>query len=166
MEAMVAACADKNATEVAYTADEDEGDQFMAARRMAIPAVEKLGTVLIEDVGVPISRVADLVRGIAAVADECDTTIATIGHAGDGNFHPLVVFDRDDDAETKRAENAFGKVMDLALSLGGVVTGEHGVGTLKLPWVSAQLGADVVDLSKQIKDSLDPLGILNPGKAL
>jgi glycolate oxidase len=166
MEAMVAACDDENATEVAYTADEDEGEQFMAARRMAIPAVEKLGTVLIEDVGVPISRVADLVHGIAAVARECDTTIATIGHAGDGNFHPLVVFDRDDEAETKRAESAFGKVMDLALSLGGVVTGEHGVGTLKLPWVSAQLGADVLDLSKQIKDSLDPLGILNPGKAV
>jgi glycolate oxidase len=166
MEAMVAACVDATATEVAYTDDEDEGEQFMAARRMAIPAVESMGTVLIEDVGVPISRVADLVHGIAAVADETETTIATIGHAGDGNFHPLVVFDRDDPSATKRAESAFGRVMDLALSLGGVVTGEHGVGTLKLPWVSAQLGADVVALSRQIKDSLDPLGILNPGKAL
>ncbi len=166
MEAMVAACVDESATEVVYTEDEVEGEQFMAARRMAIPAVERMGTVLIEDVGVPISRVADLVHGISAVADENDTTIATIGHAGDGNFHPLVVFDREDPAATKRAENAFGRVMDLALSLGGVVTGEHGVGTLKLPWVAAQLGTDVVELSRQIKDALDPLGILNPGKAL
>ncbi len=166
MEAMVAACADENATEVAYTDDEEEGELFMTARRMAIPAVERLGSVLIEDVGVPISRVADLVRGIAGIATDNETPIATIGHAGDGNFHPLVVFDRDDQNATKRAENAFGAVMDLALSLGGVVTGEHGVGTLKLPWVVEQLGEDVVELSKKIKNALDPLGILNPGKAL
>jgi FAD/FMN-containing dehydrogenase len=115
---------------------------------------------------VPISRVADLVHGIALIADENETTIATIGHAGDGNFHPLVVFDRDDPAATKRAEVAFGKVMDLALALGGVVTGEHGIGTLKLPWLAAQLGDDVVELSRRIKHALDPLGILNPGKAI
>lgn len=166
MAAMVAACRDESATEVLYTDDEDEGEQFMTARRMAIPSVEKLGTVLIEDVGVPISRVAELVHGIASIADETETTIATIGHAGDGNFHPLVVFDRNDPGATKRAEVAFGSVMDLALALGGVVTGEHGVGTLKLPWVTAQLGDDVVDLSKHIKHALDPLGILNPGKAI
>ena len=138
----------------------------MAARRMAIPAVERLGTVLIEDVGVPISRVAELVHGISCVADENETTIATIGHAGDGNFHPLVVFDRMDPAATKRAEKTFGEVMDLAIALGGVVTGEHGIGTLKLPWVAAQLGDDVVELSRKIKHALDPLGILNPGKAI
>jgi glycolate oxidase len=133
---------------------------------MAIPAVERLGTVLIEDVGVPISRVAELVHGISRIADENETTIATIGHAGDGNFHPLVVFDRQDRAATKRAETAFGEVMDLAVALGGVVTGEHGVGTLKLPWVATQLGDDVVELSRRIKQALDPLGILNPGKAI
>jgi glycolate oxidase len=166
MTAMVSACRDESATEVVYTDDEDEGEQFMTARRMAIPSVERLGTVLIEDVGVPISRVADLVHGIAMIADENETTIATIGHAGDGNFHPLVVFDRDDPAATKRAEVAFGKVMDLALTLGGVVTGEHGIGTLKLPWLTAQLGDDVVELSRRIKHALDPLGILNPGKAI
>ncbi len=105
-------------------------------------------------------------HGIATVADDNETTIATIGHAGDGNFHPLVVFDRGDAAAVKRAESAFGAVMDLALSLGGVVTGEHGVGTLKLPWVPAQLGEDVVEISRRIKDAVDPLGILNPGKAL
>jgi glycolate oxidase len=166
MAAMVSACHDESASEVVHTDDEDEGEQFMTARRTAIPAVERLGTVLIEDVGVPISRVADLVHGIASIADENETTIATIGHAGDGNFHPLVVFDRDDPRATKRAEVAFGKVMDLALALGGVVTGEHGIGTLKLPWVAAQLGDDVVELSRSIKHTLDPLGILNPGKAI
>ena len=166
MTAMVSACRDEAATEVVFTDDEEEGELFMTARRMAIPSVERLGTVLIEDVGVPISRIAELVHGIAAIADENETTIATIGHAGDGNFHPLVVFDRDDVTATKRAEVAFGKVMDLALDLGGVVTGEHGIGTLKLPWVAAQLGDDVVELSRRIKHALDPFGILNPGKAI
>jgi len=166
MAAMVSACEDEGATEVAFTDDEKEGEQFMAARRMAIPAVEKFGTVLIEDVGVPISRIAELVGGITSIADENETVIATIGHAGDGNFHPLVVFDRNDAGATKRAEVAFGMVMDLALELGGVVTGEHGIGTLKLPWLKAQLGDDVLDLTRRIKQTLDPLGILNPGKAI
>jgi glycolate oxidase len=166
MEAMVSACSDEGATEVAFTDDEDEGEQFMTARRSAIPAVEKFGTVLIEDVGVPISRIAELVRGIEQLSVETETVIATIGHAGDGNFHPLVVFDRTDEDATARAAFAFGSVMELALELGGVVTGEHGIGTLKLPWLGAQLGDDVIELSKRIKNAFDPLGILNPGKAI
>jgi glycolate oxidase len=166
MDAMVSACRDEGATEVAFTDDEDEGEQFMTARRSAIPAVERFGTVLIEDVGVPISRIAELVSGIEQLSVETETVIATIGHAGDGNFHPLVVFDRTDDNATKRAAIAFGAVMELALELGGVVTGEHGVGTLKLPWLGAQLGDDVIELSRRIKNALDPIGILNPGKAI
>jgi FAD/FMN-containing dehydrogenase len=166
MEAMVSICRDEGATEVAYTDDEDEGEQFMTARRSAIPAVERFGTVLIEDVGVPISRIAELVSGIERLSAETETVIATIGHAGDGNLHPLVVFDRTDDDATGRAAIAFGRVMELALELGGVVTGEHGVGTLKLPWLSAQLGDDVIELSKRIKNAFDPLGIMNPGKAI
>ena len=109
-------------------------------------------------------KVADLVHGIAAIAEENETTIATIGHAGDGNFHPLVVFDRDDPAAVKKAENAFGRVMDLALSLGGVVTGEHGIGTLKLPWVVAQLGNDVVELSEADKGRTRPARNPESGK--
>lgn len=166
LEAMVSICEDHKATEVAFTLDEEEGEQFMAARRGAIPAVERSGTVLIEDVGVPISAIAALVRGIEEISADTATTIATIGHAGDGNFHPLVVFDRDDPEATENAGIAFGKVMELAISLGGVITGEHGVGTLKLPWIGAQLGDDVLELARTIKRTLDPLGILNPGKAI
>jgi glycolate oxidase len=165
-EVMERACAAAGADYVASTADEDEGEQFMAARRMAIPAVERLGTVLIEDVGVPLPRVSDLLAGVAAVAARRDTLIAVIGHAGDGNFHPLVTFDRSDPDAVKQAEIAFAEVMEVALGLGGTITGEHGIGTLKRPWLEAQLGADVLDLSVRIKQALDPLGILNPGKVL
>jgi glycolate oxidase len=162
---MEAACAKAGADYVASTTDPDEGEQFMTARRMAIPAVERQGTVLIEDVGVPIPQIPDLVAAIQQIAAHRDTTIAVIGHAGDGNFHPLVTFDRTDEAAVGRAELAFGEVMDAALALGGTITGEHGVGTLKRPWLAAQLGADVVELQRKIKDALDPFGILNPGKA-
>jgi glycolate oxidase len=161
---MVGCCEAEGAMEVAFTDDPAEGEQLMAARRMAIPAVEKLGTVLIEDVGVPLDRIAELVAGIAKVAERHATTIAVIGHAGDGNFHPLVVFDRSDEDTTARALRAFGDVMDLGLALGGTITGEHGIGTLKRPWAASQLGDDILDVTRRIKEALDPLGILNPGK--
>jgi glycolate oxidase len=163
--AMVGCCQSEGAIEVAFSDDPAEGEQFLAARRMAIPAVERLGTVLIEDVGVPLDRIADLVSGTAEVAERHATTVALIGHAGDGNFHPLVVFDPSDAGAGVRARAAFGEVMDLGLALGGTITGEHGVGTLKRPWLGAQVGDDVLELTRRIKATLDPLGILNPGKA-
>jgi glycolate oxidase len=165
IDLMRVACESCGATYVATTDDEDEGEQLMAARRMAIPAVEQLGTVMIEDVGVPLAAVADLLAGIEEVSAHHDTPIAVIGHAGDGNFHPLVVFDPADEAARRRAGAAFGAVMELALRLGGTVTGEHGVGSLKLPWLRRQLGDDVLELHRSIKAALDPRGILNPGRA-
>jgi glycolate oxidase len=166
VELMRIACENAGASYVASTEDEEEGEQLMAARRMAIPAVERLGTVLIEDVGVPIPRIPELIAGVEQISVARGTMIAVIGHAGDGNFHPLVTFDRTDTAAVERAEVAFGEVMDLALCLGGTITGEHGVGTLKRRWLGAQLGDDVIALAHRIKDALDPLGILNPGKGL
>ncbi|HEX4901354.1 MAG TPA: FAD-linked oxidase C-terminal domain-containing protein [Acidimicrobiales bacterium] len=154
------------ATYVAVTDDPDEGDLLMAARRMAIPCVERLGTVLIEDVGVPIPRIPDLLAAVTDVAERHDTAIPVIGHAGDGNFHPLVTFDPADPDAVARAEVAFGAVMDAALELGGTITGEHGVGSLKAAHLLEQLGPEVVDLHRRVKAALDPTGILNPGKWL
>ena len=163
---MEEACAAAGADYVASTEDEEEGEQFMAARRAAIPAVERMGTVMIEDVGVPIPQIPALIEGVGEVAARRETMIAVIGHAGDGNFHPLVVFDRADGGAVARAEAAFGEVMEVALSLGGTITGEHGVGTLKRPWLGAQIGEDGLALAARIKAALDPEGILNPGKAI
>ena len=154
------------ATYVAVTDDPDEGEMLMAARRMAIPCVERLGSVLIEDVGVPIPQIPALLAAVAEVADRHDTAIPVIGHAGDGNFHPLVTFDPSDPDAVARADAAFGAVMDAALDLGGTITGEHGVGSLKAAHLATQLGPDVIDLSRRVKAALDPQGILNPGKWL
>ena len=161
---MTDACEQAGATEVVATDDEDEGEMLMAARRMAIPAVERLGTVLIEDVGVPIPEIPHLVAAVEEVAERRSTAIPVIGHAGDGNLHPLVTFDRHDPDAAARAGRAFDEVIEAALRLGGTVTGEHGVGTLKARHLAGQLGPDVMRITRAVKAALDPDGILNPGK--
>ena len=158
------ACEGNGAIDVVVSDDEVEGELLMGARRRAIPCVEKLGTVLIEDVGVPIPRVPELVAAVAGIAERYRIDVPVIGHAGDGNFHPLVTFDADDPAATERAGLAFDEIMDAALALGGTVTGEHGVGILKARHLAQQLGPDVLDLTRRVKDALDPQHILNPGK--
>ncbi|MCP2277288.1 FAD-binding oxidoreductase [Nocardia amikacinitolerans] len=163
---MVEACEKAGATEVFHTEDAEEGEAFTAARRFAIPAVERLGPLLLEDVGVPLPRLGDLVTGIAAIAERNDVTVSVIAHAGDGNTHPLIVHDPADADNTARAHRAFGEIMDLAITLGGTITGEHGVGRLKKDWLPDQLGPDVMALTRRIKDALDPHGILNPGAIL
>jgi glycolate oxidase len=163
---MEAACRDQGATEVFCTDDPDEGEAFAAARRAAFPALEKLGDLLFEDVGVALPQLPALVHGIEQIAAELEITIALVAHAGDGNTHPLVVYDNTDPDATRRAREAFGAVMQLALALGGTITGEHGVGRLKKAWLPEYLGPDVLALTRRIKQALDPAGILNPGAVL
>jgi glycolate oxidase len=158
--------AKSGATEVFSTDDPDEGEAFVAARRFCIPAVEAKGSLLLEDVGVPLPALGELVTGIERIADERDLMISVIAHAGDGNTHPLIVYDPADAAMTERAHLAFGEIMDLAVGLGGTITGEHGVGRLKRPWLDGYLGPEAMDLNWRIKQALDPLGILNPGAAI
>ncbi|OBJ89021.1 FAD-binding oxidoreductase [Mycobacterium asiaticum] len=165
-EVIAAVFAENGATEVFSTDDPDEGESFVAARRFCIPAVEAKGSLLLEDVGVPLPALGQLVTGIARIADERDLMISVIAHAGDGNTHPLLVFDPADAAMAERAQLAYGEIMDLAVGLGGTITGEHGVGRLKRPWLADYLGPEVMDLNRRIKDALDPLGILNPGSGI
>ncbi|MCW2659705.1 MAG: FAD-linked oxidase [Mycobacterium sp.] len=163
---IAAVFAENGATEVFSTDDPDEGEAFVAARRFCIPAVEAKGSLLLEDVGVPLPALGELVTGIERIALERDLMISVIAHAGDGNTHPLIVYDPADAAMTERAHLAFGDIMDLAVGLGGTITGEHGVGRLKRPWLDGYLGPEVMELTQRIKRALDPLGILNPGAAI
>lgn len=160
---VTALCESNGASEVFSTEDPDEGEAFIAARRIAIPAVEKKGTILLEDVGVPLPNLGALVSGIEEISLRHDVLVAVMAHAGDGNTHPLVVFDPTDAAQRERAHTAYGEIMDLAVSLGGTITGEHGVGRLKQPWLAGYLGTDVLEINQRVKDALDPQGILNPG---
>ena len=165
-EFMAQVFTDAGATECFSTDDPVEGEAFVVARRLAIPAVEAKGSLLLEDVGVPVPKLADLVGGVAKIAADAGLMISVIAHAGDGNTHPLIVYDASDAAMTARAHKAFGDIMDLAIALGGTITGEHGVGRLKKPWLAGQLGPEVMELNRRIKAALDPDGILNPGAVI
>jgi glycolate oxidase len=158
------ACEQAGAAYVARTDDPQEGELLMGARRMAIPCVEATGTVLIEDVGVPVPRIPDLLAAVQRIAARHATSIPVIGHAGDGNFHPLVTYDAADPDASARATAAFDAIMDVAVELGGTVTGEHGIGLLKAHHLPGQLGPDAMELNRRVKAALDPAGILNPRK--
>lgn len=156
-------CEANGASEVYATSDPDESEALIEARRIAIPCVEKRGALLLEDVGAPLPRLGDLLEGVRTIAENRGVEIAVVAHAGDGNTHPLIVFDPADADQKARAEVAFGEVMDLAIALSGTITGEHGVGRLKQPWLADYLGDDVLELNLRIKKALDPDNILNPG---
>jgi len=163
IELMEAACTTAGAKEVFVTTDPEEGELFVAARRATFPAIEARGAILLEDVGVPVPQLPELLAGIAAVADGYSLEIPVVAHAGDGNTHPIVVYDRGDPDARNRAYRAFDEIMQLAIGLGGTISGEHGVGRAKKAALPTQLGPDVMTLSLTIKNALDPLGILNPG---
>lgn len=146
--------------------DEAEGEALFAARRLAYPALERLGPVLTEDVCVPKAAVPEMLSRIEAIGLANDVLIANIAHAGDGNLHPLLVVPAGDDEARARAEKAFAKIIDDALALGGTVTGEHGVGLLKREGLRSELSPAVLDMHRAVKAALDPAGILNPGKVI
>lgn len=146
--------------------DEAEGEALFAARRLAYPALERLGPVLTEDVCVPKAAVPEMLSRIEAIGLANDVLIANIAHAGDGNLHPLLVVPAGDDEARARAEKAFAEIIDGALALGGTVTGEHGVGLLKREGLRSELSPAVLDMHRAVKAALDPAGILNPGKVI
>jgi glycolate oxidase len=163
---IASACRAAGATQVFATDDTEEGELFVAARRAAFPAIEARGSLLLEDVGAPVPRLPDLLAAVAAIAAEYRLEIPVVAHAGDGNAHPIVVYDPNDADSVERARRAFDAIMAAAISLGGTITGEHGVGRAKKAALPDQLGHDVMALTRRVKDALDPDGILNPGAIL
>ncbi|AQT72694.1 MULTISPECIES: FAD-binding oxidoreductase [Streptomyces] len=158
-------CAAAGATAVVPAEDQAESELLLQARRMAFPALEALRpATMIDDVCVPRSRLGEMLDGTAAIARAQGLVIGVCAHAGDGNTHPIVCFDPADEDETRRARRSFGEIMDLGLSLGGTITGEHGVGVLKKEWLARELGPVGVEMQRAVKQAFDPLGLLNPGK--
>ncbi|MFF3001544.1 FAD-binding oxidoreductase [Kitasatospora sp. NPDC057940] len=157
-------CRAAGATEVVPAEDEAESQLLLEARRLALPALDRLGTTMIDDVAVPRSRLAEMLNGVAVIAERHALTIGVVSHAGDGNTHPIVIFDGSDAEQAARAQRSFDEIMALGLELGGTITGEHGVGLLKRDWLARELGPVALDLQRQLKAVFDPLGIMNPGK--
>ena len=161
---MLACFEGAGATWAARSGDEEEADALFAARRLAYPALERLGPVLTEDVCVPITAVPDMLARIEQIAVKYEILIANIAHIGDGNLHPLLIAEPGDTAARDRAKLAFEEILSDALDLGGTVTGEHGVGLLKRAGLSRELSPAVLEMHRAVKAALDPYHILNPGK--
>lgn len=157
---------ESNATWAVQSTDQAEADGLFDARRLAYPALERLGPVLTEDVCVPKAAVPEMLARIEQIALRCDTQIANIAHAGDGNLHPLLITPIGDEPARTRAQTAFAEIISAAIELGGTVTGEHGIGLLKRGGLEQELTRPVLDLHRAVKNALDPHGIFNPGKVI
>jgi len=166
LDAAEAAINAAGATSIVRAADATEADWLRQARRLALRALERKGTVRMEDVGVPRSRVPELLAGIERITAAHGVRCATFGHAGDGNLHPNLIFDRDDPAAERLTEVVRDEIFRVALDLGGTVTAEHGIGSARREWLPVQVGEGAVAAMRAIKGALDPLGILNPGRVL
>src|SRR6195952_271364 len=163
MDRLEQVCLDAGATFAFVTDDLAEGRMLLQARRDVLPSLELLGTWLTDDVSVPRTEIAALIRRCEQISAAVGLTIGVVGHAGAGNMHPTIVYDASDPDQRTAAELAFGQMLDAGRALGGTVTGEHGVGRIKQGFLAAEVGAIGIDIHRKIKTALDPQGVFNPG---
>jgi glycolate oxidase len=156
---------DNGGFDIVRARSKDEEDKLWDVRRAISPSLMKYGTLKInEDVVVPRSRVPELVAKIEEIGKRHDTFVANFGHAGDGNIHVNFVVDREDKAAVARARKCVGETFQLAIDLGGTISGEHGIGYVKAQYLNYAIDRPTLEIMKGIKKLFDPKGILNPGK--
>ncbi|GAA3460716.1 FAD-binding oxidoreductase [Saccharothrix longispora] len=163
LAAIEQACVGAGAELVYATEDLAEGRDLLTARRAVLTALEVYGAWLTDDVCVPRTRIADLITGCERIAAEVGLRVAVVGHAGDGNMHPTIVYDPSSEDEFARAQRAFDEILGLGLALGGTVTGEHGVGKVKREWLAKEIGPVGLRVHRDVKRALDPENLFNPG---
>lgn len=165
IELMAKICKSEQAVSVKIAQSEEEANALRTARRAALSALARLApTTILEDATVPRSEIAKMVKAINKIAEKYQVTICTFGHAGDGNLHPTCTTDIRNREEMERVEKAFAEIFAKAIELGGTITGEHGVGAMKAPYLEWKLGEAGIKVMKSIKNAIDPNNIMNPGK--
>lgn len=158
-------CKRHGAIEIRVAADEVEAIKLRTARKAAFSALARVRpTTILEDATVPRSEVAPMLESINRIARNYDLTFGNFGHAGDGNLHPTCLTDERDTKQIHLAERAFDEIFSEAVRFGGTITGEHGVGLAKLHFLAKAVGEPAIEMMRRIKESVDPNGILNPGK--
>src|SRR3990170_2773646 len=158
-------CLDYGAKEVRIAKDKREAKELWQIRRAISPSLAKLKPNKInEDIVVPRSKIPDAIIGIREIAKKHNLINANFGHAGDGNIHVNIMIDKSDKDEFEKAEKAVKEIFELVLDFGGTISGEHGIGISKMPYIGMELSQPAIEVMKKIKQVLDPKGILNPGK--
>lgn len=158
-------CDARGALEAVIAQNDQQAQDLWRARKALSPAMYLYGPDKInEDIVVPRSKIPDMVKKIEALKKETGLTMASFGHAGDGNIHFHIMLDKKVRRDVLKAETAVSALFDYTLSLGGTISGEHGVGTSKAPYFNREIGAVEIRLMKKIKSAFDPRGVLNPGK--
>jgi glycolate oxidase len=165
VDGMIQACTTSGADFAIRASDTAESDMLMEARRLAGAALMATGPTVIEDVGVPPGQLRTMLEHVEQVSQDSGLPIGTCAHAGDGNLHPTMLLPDLTESTIARALDAGRRLCDHAVELGGTITGEHGVGVLKLPWLRGQLPAEVLAVHHAIKAALDQGNILNPGRS-
>ena len=160
-------CKRQGARDVRVSNSEKDNEQLWMARRGAFGAVARMRpTCVIEDATVPVSYLTAAIKKVIEISERNRVQIAVLAHAGDGNLHPLILCDQRDAEEMERVEKAMGEIVDYALSVGGTLSGEHGIGIAKAKYLPRQLSGTALEMMRAIKKTFDPLGILNPGSFL
>jgi len=147
-----------------YSEDPADTADLIRVRKLAYPALERMGATLLDDVALPISKIAQFVTEVEALSKSSGLVIGIFGHAGDGNMHPTIVHEHGDAIAAKKAVEVFTQIVAIAQSLGGTASGEHGIGSIKSNLVAAEVSPTVMKLQREIKAVFDPEAILNPGK--
>ena len=165
IEAIEAICKENGVRQVKVARDESERSKLWQARRSVSPALaRKAPNKMGEDITVPRRAIPEAIRRIKAISAKYGLPIVIFGHAGDGNLHPNILFDKRDPAQWAKVEGMVAEEFATALELGGTLSGEHGVGALKRPYMEQAQGPVAIEIQKRIKAALDPVNILNPGK--
>jgi glycolate oxidase len=158
-------CRQFNASEIRIAQSESEREELWKARKLVSPAITRVKpTKISEDVTVPRSKIPEMFERLRAIRDKYKIHLVVFGHAGDGNLHPNIIADVRDKDEMRRVEEAVGEIFRAAVELGGTLSGEHGIGTMKAPYMEMELGPVGLDLMRRIKQAWDPNNILNPYK--
>jgi glycolate oxidase len=165
-EAALETCRGFDLIDGVYSDDPADATDLIRVRKLAYPALERMGATLLDDVALPITKIAEFVEKVEALSKERNLVIGIFGHAGDGNMHPTIVHDHGDLAAAERAKKAFSDIVAIAQSLGGTASGEHGIGSIKAAFVANEISTTVVELQRAVKRVFDPNSILNPGKKI